>query len=127
MDCIPIKKVKSAKSLGVYIDERLSWADHIDYLSKRISSSIDGLRQVRPYIPIETAITIYRSLILPLFDYCDNLSRTSAERLQKLQNRAAQVIICQGYEVRSHEIHSRLRQNTLDKDVGLRLSSCSKS
>ena len=102
MDCIPIKKVKSAKSLGVYIDERLSWADHIDYLSNRISSTIAGLRQVRPYIPIETAITIYRSLILPLFDYCDviwdNLPRTSAKRLQKLQNRAAQVITCQGYD-----------------------------
>ena len=48
MDGIPIKRVKSAKSLGVYIDERLSWADHIDYLSKRISSAIAGLRQVRP-------------------------------------------------------------------------------
>ena len=71
MDGIPMKRVQSAKSLGVYIDERLSWADHIDYLSQRISSAIAGLRQIRPYIPIQTAITIYRSLILPLLDYCD--------------------------------------------------------
>ena len=82
---IPITRVKSAKSIGVYIDERLSWAEHIDYLSKKISSAIAGLRQVRPFISIETALIIYQSLILPLFDYCDvvwdNLSQTLADRL----------------------------------------------
>ena len=63
LDGIPVERVKSAKSIGVYIDERLSWADHIDYLSKKISSAIAGLRQVRPFISIETALTIHQSLI----------------------------------------------------------------
>ena len=49
-----IKGLTPAKSLGVYVDERLLWADHIDSLSKRISSPIAGLCQVRPYIPIKT-------------------------------------------------------------------------
>ena len=71
LDGIPITRVKSAKSIGVYIDERLSWAEHIDYLAKKVSSAIAGLRQVRPFTSIETALTIYQSLILPLFDYCD--------------------------------------------------------
>ena len=60
MDGKPIERVRSAKSVGVYIDERLSWADHVDYLSKRISSAIAGLRQVRPFISTTTAVTIYR-------------------------------------------------------------------
>ena len=97
------RRMKSSKSVGVYIDKRLSWADHIDYLSKKISSAIAGLRQVRPFISIETALTIHQSLILPLFDYCDvvwdNLSLTMADRLQKLQNRAARVITREGYEL----------------------------
>ena len=117
MDGKPIGRVRSAKSVGVYIDERLSWDDHVNYLSKRISSVIAGLRQVRPFISTTTAVTIYRSLILPLFDYCDvawdTLSKTSAQRLQKLQNRAARVITCQGYEVRSYDIRSHLSWNTL--------------
>ena len=50
LDGIPITRVKSAKSIGVYIDERLSWAEHIDYLAKKVSSAIAGLRQVRPFI-----------------------------------------------------------------------------
>ena len=118
LDGIPITRVKSAKSIGVYIDERLSWVEHIDYLAKKVSSVIAGLRQVRPFISIETALTIYQSLILPLFDYCDvvwdNLSLTSlADGLQRLQNRAARVITREGYEVRSHDIRSRLGWNTL--------------
>ena len=72
---------------------------------------------MRPFIPIATALTIYQSLILPLFDYCDvvwdNLSLTLADRLQRLQNRAARVITREGYEVRSHDIRSRLGWNTL--------------
>ena len=35
LDCVPMGTVKSAKSIEVYIDERLSWVDHIDYLYKR--------------------------------------------------------------------------------------------
>ena len=35
-----IKKVKEAKSLGLFIDEHLSWAKHIEEISKKISSAI---------------------------------------------------------------------------------------
>ena len=66
-----IRKVKKSKSLGITIDERLSWTDHIDIVSKNVSSAIGGLRQVRSFINKETAIIIYNSLIQPLFDYCD--------------------------------------------------------
>ena len=31
-----LKRVKVIKSLGVYIDERLSWLDHINYISEKI-------------------------------------------------------------------------------------------
>ena len=38
-----ITKVKEAKSLGVIIDEHLSWSNHIGELSKKISSAIGAL------------------------------------------------------------------------------------
>lgn len=107
-----IKRVSSSKSLGVVIDERLSWADHVDYMTKKISSGLSGLRRVRDHIPQEIAIAIYKSLITPWFDYCDvvwdNLPKTSAERIQKLQNRAARIITRSGYDVRSKDILENL-------------------
>ena len=40
-----IEKVKlEAKSLGLVIDERLSWTRHIDEMSRKISSAIGALQ-----------------------------------------------------------------------------------
>ena len=35
-----IKRVDHTKSLGVTIDDRLSWSKHIDEISKKVSSAI---------------------------------------------------------------------------------------
>ena len=67
----PIKRVRNSKSLGITIDERLSWSVHINAVAKKVSSTIGGLRQIRHLVDKETSITIYNSLIQPLFDYCD--------------------------------------------------------
>ena len=65
-----IKRVDHTKSLGVTIDDRLSWSKHVDEISKKVSSAIGALKQVRPFISINTATQIYNALILPHFDYC---------------------------------------------------------
>lgn len=107
-----IKSVRYTKCLGVYVDERLAWNEHIDHISKNISQAIAGLRQTRPFVSKEVAITIYNSLIQPLFDYCDivwaNLTTYQGTRLQKLKNRAGRVITQQGYDVRSFVIREEL-------------------
>ena len=109
---LPIKRVSSSKSLGVYIDERLVWTEQIDRVSKKISSAIGGLKQARPFVDKETAIVIYNSLIQPMFDYCDivldNLPLSQAIRLQKLQKRAGRVICQVGFDIRSHSIRDEL-------------------
>ena len=88
-------------------------------LSKRASSAISGLRQVRSLVPLTTALTINNSLIQPIFDYCDvvwdDLPITSAQRLQKLQNRSARVITQQGYDIRSNELRNMLEWDNLEQ------------
>ena len=64
---------KEAKSLGVIIDEHLSWSNHIDALSKKISSAIGALKRIRRFISEHTALQIYQALILPHFDYCSSV------------------------------------------------------
>ena len=43
----PIKRVRKSKSLGVYVDERLSWSPQIDVVAGKVSSAIGGLKQIR--------------------------------------------------------------------------------
>jgi hypothetical protein len=46
IDGVPIDKVLQAKSLGVYLDENLSWNIQINELTKKIASGIGVLKRV---------------------------------------------------------------------------------
>ena len=114
-----IKRVHTGKSLGIRIDEYVTWSSQIDAIAKKISIAIGGLRQIRSFVPLKTLITIYKSLILPLFDYCyqiwGNTSKGNLDRLQRLQNHAARNITKSDYEIRSHDILNRLKLDNLDQ------------
>ena len=91
-----IKQVSKTKSIGVIIDETLSWAEHVNYISKKISSAIGALKRVRCFIDQATAAKIYKAIIEPHFNYCspvfDGISQKLDDKLQKLQNRAARIV-----------------------------------
>ena len=74
--------------------------EHVDKLCSKVNRSISGLKQARDYVPLDVLNSIYKSLIQPVFDYCDivwdNLDQGLATRIQKLQNRAARIITFQG-------------------------------
>ena len=59
----PVKKVPHAKSLGVHIDENISWNEHISQISKTIACSIGALKRVRHCAPTPTLHTIYNFLL----------------------------------------------------------------
>ena len=66
----PIKQVSTVKSLGVHIDENLTWECHINELSKKIASGISAIKRIRYLVPYKTLLSVYNSLVQPHFDYC---------------------------------------------------------
>ena len=88
-----IKQVNECKSLGILIDQHLSWNNNTNNICKKVTAGISALRRVKPFVNKETLISIYTAIIRPHFDYCcevwDVLGKTQSDRLQKLQNRAA--------------------------------------
>ena len=113
----PIKRVTTAKHLGVVLDDNLAWHEQIYHICKRVGRSINCLKQARKFVPKNILLVIYSSLILPLFDYCDavwaNLNKGLSSKLQKLQNRAARIITFQGYDIRSSDILNHLNWDQL--------------
>ena len=81
-----IKRVDHTKSLGLTIDDHLSWDKHVEEICKKTSSAISALIRVWPFISKETATQIYYALI-PHFYYCspvwDCLSCYLSDNLQK--------------------------------------------
>ena len=50
IDNVPIEKVNSANSLGIFIDENLRWQTQIDLLSKKIASGIGTIKRIRDFV-----------------------------------------------------------------------------
>ncbi len=56
---IVVKKVQSIKFLGVYIDERLCWHEHVNMLYTKLSKSLGLLKAASVYLP--------RNILLSMF------------------------------------------------------------
>ena len=93
----PTSQVNSAKTLGLYVQNFLSWSKNIDHIYKKASSALGLLRPVRDLVDTEALITnIYKALVLPHLDYAcvvwDGLDKGLSTKLQKIQNRAARIL-----------------------------------
>ena len=66
------------------------------------------MRRIKSFVPSVTLQTIYKTLVLPYFDYCsplwDNCGKVLQDKLQKFQNRAAGIITGASYDVRSADV-----------------------
>ena len=113
----PIEQVSSTKSLGVIIDENLSWNTHIKTVCKKISSTLGLIKRIRDFVPFYTLLNIFNGLVKPQFDYCslvwDCCSTGLAEKLQKLQNRAARILLSAPYDSSATDLFSRLHWKNL--------------
>ena len=67
---VTIDKVEYTKFLGVIIDEKLSWKQHIEYVRKKLSKSTGILSKARKYLPKECLKTLYYTFAYPYLTYC---------------------------------------------------------
>ena len=93
----PVMQVSTAKSLGVHIDQNLSWECHIQSICKKIASALGAIKRIRHLIPFNVLINFFNSLIQPHFEYCNvvwsNCGIGLSYKLQRLQNRAARILM----------------------------------
>ena len=114
----PLQRVIKHKSLGVQIDESLNWRPHINTISKKISTGIAILKCLSHFIPLDTRVNMFKALVMPYFNYCSavwgNINKGLADKLQKMQNRAATIFTFSNYEVRSSVLLDELGWERLE-------------
>ena len=75
----------------------MSWKGNTDEIRKKVSAGISAIRRIKPFVDQETLILVYNAVVRPYFDYCcevwDVFSEAQSKRPQKLQNRAARIIL----------------------------------
>ena len=64
-------RTKDYKYLGLMIDTELNFQKQRDSLSMKINPKLSYFRTIRKFINDSTALTIYKSTILPVIEYAD--------------------------------------------------------
>ena len=114
----PIPRINTQVCLGVNPDENLSWASHIEMICKKASSGIGAIKRIKPFVPMHTLESIYKSLVQPYFEYCsplwDTCGKLLKDKLQRFQTRAARVISGANNDTHSVDLFNMLSWDTLE-------------
>ena len=91
-----IATVSNSKYLGVIIDNKLSFYEHIKSLESKVSRSVGILTKLKSFIPQQTLQQLYHSFVHSDLTYgitiWGSTHTTYIQKLQNLQNKALKVV-----------------------------------
>ena len=70
MDNQILTKVNSIKYLGIIVDHKLNWLDHITYVKAKISKQIGIMYKARKYLNKNSLKNLYHAYIYLYLIYC---------------------------------------------------------
>ena len=92
-----LNNVENEKLLGVHIDNNLTFNKHVDAVCGNITSKVALLNRIKQFLPLHAKKLYFNAYILPIIDYCltiwGNVPKSQIERTNKLQKRAARIIL----------------------------------
>lgn len=66
---VTIESCHSMKFLGIFIDDKLKWDSHINYVSKKVSNGLFAINKAKQFLPEQSLVSIYYTLIYPHLSY----------------------------------------------------------
>ena len=109
LDGNEIEIVDEFNFLGFLIDKHLTWKNHINFISKKISKSIGMMCRLKHFLPKHILLTIYNSLILPHINYGILLWGYKADKLSNLQKKAVRIISDTKYNAHTDPLFKTLK------------------
>ena len=59
----------SSKYLGIYLDNKLNFKDHIEYVTKKVARHTGILYKIKQYLPMKARLNYYYGYIYPYLNY----------------------------------------------------------
>ena len=92
----PLEKCTSYKYLGIFIDDKLNWKKHIEYVCKKVSKACGALAKIRHCTEVNLQREIYYALFYSYIRYgisiWGNASPINLSPLKVLNHRAARIM-----------------------------------
>jgi len=108
---IELSSVNSTKFLGVYVDNHLTWKEHIYKISSKIAKNIGILARTSHILLTTIRIKLYYSLVYPYLTYCNMVwAATYGSRLRRLnvlQKRAVRIVAGAPYGSHTSQLFSQ--------------------
>ena len=108
----PVDHTTSSKFLGVILDENITWAQHIAYISLKISKNIGIINKVKSIFPTKLLLSLYYTMVYPYLSYCNIVwASTYPTRLNKLctlQKRIIRIISHSDYLAHTKPLYLKL-------------------
>ena len=121
-----LNALQDSKFLGVIIDAKLKWNDHITYVKSKISKTIGLFYKMRQYLGRKALVNLYYSLVFPYLIYCNeirgNASSVHLDPIIKIQKRCVRIITYSDYLSSSEPIFQTLNILNFRKLVVQRIS-----
>ena len=114
----PIEQVHSIEYLGVTIDSKLSWKEHIKYLESTLSTASGIMSKLRHYVPFDCLKSYYYAKVYSILQYAvlawGGCNETKLHRINVLHNNIVRLMILSNMP---HEF--RLSTDTIYKSLNL--------
>ena len=95
MGAITLPNATTYSYLGVELDGPLSVNPHTGKVKKSVGNKVFKLGRLSKRVPNDCCLTVYKSMIAPVMDYCSFYTGSSCQseltKLQRLQNRALRI------------------------------------
>ena len=107
-----IKRTSSTKYLGIILDEKLKWDDHIASLQKSLMKISNSLKIIKHYIPEKNKILLFNAYISSKIQYGIELyGRANSSLLNKIQvrqNRSLKILFNKDFLTPTNLLHNEI-------------------
>ena len=96
-DNVSLPSSDTMKVLGIDIDARLTFDDHVSNMCIKAGKQLNALQRLKGSLDQDSRMAIYKSFIMSNFNYCPLIwmftSKTSLSKLENIQKRALRFVL----------------------------------
>jgi hypothetical protein len=115
------KDCRAYKYLGIYLDEHLSFDQHVKHISNKLNKSMYCMRAAKTNLNLQGLRALYFALIHSHLSYCPSilscLSNTNKKTLLKVQKKAIRLITKSKYNAHTAPLFLELKILPFDKII----------
>ncbi len=112
LEDVKLQRSEKVKYLGVRINDRLTWRDHIKQVRNKCFAGLAKLRRLRDVLPTRSKVQINNAIALPYVEYCSVLWQECTKELQqsveRIQNYEMHIILTKPPRTPSDELRQAL-------------------